>query len=362
MRRSGTNNTVTTLEDTPTRSPRPTSASPIPSDSPANALTRGQDHDAAGRGTLTLTAWPSPPASSCRVAEHQRRQPQVHAGGERQRRGLRSFTFQVQDDGGTANGGVDLDAVGAHDDGERDLGQRRAGRHQQHRHDARRHALHVHRGRLRLHRSERQPGQCADSRSGSRRCPAPARCTLSGVAVTAGQFVSVADINAGNLRFTPAANANGAGYASFTFQVQDDGGTANGGVDLDASARHDDGRTSLRSTTRRSARTTRSRRSKTRRTRSPRPTSASPIRATAPANALPRSRSRRCRAPAALTLRRRRHRRPVRQRRRHQRRQARVHAGGERQRRGLRSLHLPGAGRRRHGERRRRPRSVGRTR
>ena len=36
--------------------------------------------------------------------------------------------------------------------------------------------------------------------------------------------------------FTPVANANGAGYASFTFQVQDDGGTANGGVDLDQSA------------------------------------------------------------------------------------------------------------------------------
>ena len=36
---------------------------------------------------------------------------------------------------------------------------------------------------------------------------------------------------------TPAANANGAGYASFTFQVRDDGGTANGGVDLDTSER-----------------------------------------------------------------------------------------------------------------------------
>ena len=41
--------------------------------------------------------------------------------------------------------------------------------------------------------------------------------------------------------FTPAANANGAGYASFTFQVQDDGGTANGGVDLDPIAEHDHG-------------------------------------------------------------------------------------------------------------------------
>ncbi len=34
----------------------------------------------------------------------------------------------------------------------------------------------------------------------------------------------------------PAANANGTSYASFTFQVQDNGGTANGGVDLDQSA------------------------------------------------------------------------------------------------------------------------------
>jgi co-chaperonin GroES (HSP10) len=56
------------------------------------------------------------------------------------------------------------------------------------------------------------------------------------VAVNAGDSVSVADINAGNLKFTPALNGNGAGYASFTFQVQDDGSTANGGANLDASA------------------------------------------------------------------------------------------------------------------------------
>src|SRR5258706_8816713 len=36
--------------------------------------------------------------------------------------------------------------------------------------------------------------------------------------------------------FRSAPNANGAGYGTFTFQVQDDGGTANGGVNLDASA------------------------------------------------------------------------------------------------------------------------------
>ncbi|MEM6811121.1 MAG: cadherin-like domain-containing protein [Pseudomonadota bacterium] len=54
---------------------------------------------------------------------------------------------------------------------------------------------------------------------------------LSGVAVTAGQSIAVGDIP--NLTFTPAANENGAGYADFTFQVQDDGGTAGGGVDTD---------------------------------------------------------------------------------------------------------------------------------
>src|SRR4029077_16259147 len=50
-----------------------------------------------------------------------------------------------------------------------------------------------------------------------------------------GASVSVADITGGLLKFTPAVNANGTGYASFTFQVQDNGGTANGGVDLDPS-------------------------------------------------------------------------------------------------------------------------------
>src|SRR5262249_51826285 len=47
---------------------------------------------------------------------------------------------------------------------------------------------------------------------------------------------SVSDINAGLLVFTPAANANGTGYANFTFQVQDDGGTANGGGGTDPTA------------------------------------------------------------------------------------------------------------------------------
>ncbi|MDT4801590.1 repeat domain protein [compost metagenome] len=50
-----------------------------------------------------------------------------------------------------------------------------------------------------------------------------------------GASVSATDIALGKLSFVPAANGNGNGYASFSFQVQDNGGTADGGVDLDQS-------------------------------------------------------------------------------------------------------------------------------
>ena len=57
--------------------------------------------------------------------------------------------------------------------------------------------------------------------------------TLDGTAVSAGQTVSLADLNAGRLHYLPGADRSGAANASFTFQVQDNGGTLYGGVDLD---------------------------------------------------------------------------------------------------------------------------------
>ncbi|MWK55284.1 tandem-95 repeat protein, partial [Pseudomonas otitidis] len=63
--------------------------------------------------------------------------------------------------------------------------------------------------------------------------PTAGTLLLNGSAISAGTFVSAADLAAGKLVFSPAANANGNGYATFTFQVQDNGGTANGGVNLD---------------------------------------------------------------------------------------------------------------------------------
>jgi hypothetical protein len=61
--------------------------------------------------------------------------------------------------------------------------------------------------------------------------PTAGTLTLSGNTVVAGQPISLGNLT--NLRFTPAPDAKGIAYSSFTFQVQDNGGTANGGIDLD---------------------------------------------------------------------------------------------------------------------------------
>ncbi len=66
--------------------------------------------------------------------------------------------------------------------------------------------------------------------------PATGTLRWNGATFPAGNFVTAADIASGLLTYTPAAEANGAGAASFTFRVQDDGGTLGGGVDTDATA------------------------------------------------------------------------------------------------------------------------------
>ena len=60
--------------------------------------------------------------------------------------------------------------------------------------------------------------------------PSNGSLELSGVAVTAGQEILVADIP--NLTFEPAANEHGTGYADFTFRVKDDGGQSMKAADL----------------------------------------------------------------------------------------------------------------------------------
>ncbi len=63
--------------------------------------------------------------------------------------------------------------------------------------------------------------------------PAKGVLRSNGAAVAEGDFISAADIADGKLRFSPVADENGSQYTSFTFQVQDNGGTERGGVDLD---------------------------------------------------------------------------------------------------------------------------------
>src|SRR5690606_24336164 len=52
--------------------------------------------------------------------------------------------------------------------------------------------------------------------------PVAGTLALGGVAVVAGQLIDAAQL--AQLVFTPAADANGTGYASFTFSVQDSAG------------------------------------------------------------------------------------------------------------------------------------------
>ncbi len=53
--------------------------------------------------------------------------------------------------------------------------------------------------------------------------PTVGTLNLDGVAVTAGDFITIADLNANKLTFDPVAGQNGASYADFSFQVIDDG-------------------------------------------------------------------------------------------------------------------------------------------
>jgi hypothetical protein len=62
--------------------------------------------------------------------------------------------------------------------------------------------------------------------------PTAGTLKLNGANVSAGQAVTLADLNGGLLTYdAPAGSGNS--HPTFTFQVQDNGGTANGGVDTD---------------------------------------------------------------------------------------------------------------------------------
>jgi hypothetical protein len=146
-----------------------------------------------------------------------------------------TFSFQLQDDGGTANGGVDLEAS-AHTMtiDVTELNHAPQGT------DATVNTLedtpHVF---ALVDFGFSDPGNSVPNQMQAVKIATlsgAGSLTNNGVAVNAGDFISALDIAAGRLILTPAADANGAAYATLTFQVQDDGGTAGGGIDLDPSA------------------------------------------------------------------------------------------------------------------------------
>jgi hypothetical protein len=67
--------------------------------------------------------------------------------------------------------------------------------------------------------------------------PSVGTLLLNDTPVTLGQFISAADISSGNLKFDPLTDELGSPYDQLTFRVQDNGGTDNGGIDLDPLAR-----------------------------------------------------------------------------------------------------------------------------
>jgi hypothetical protein len=62
--------------------------------------------------------------------------------------------------------------------------------------------------------------------------PAQGTLQLNGSGVAIGDFVPASEIAAGHLVYIPASNTGGQSF-NFKFQVQDNGGVANGGIDLD---------------------------------------------------------------------------------------------------------------------------------
>ncbi len=228
----GTSKTVSTLQDTVYTFAAADFGFGDPNDSPTNSLLAVKIMTLPIAGVLTdngvaITAGQFITVTDI-TAGKLKFTPAAGATGA----GYASFTFQVQDNGGTANGGVDLDptpnTITFNVTG---FNHAPAG--------ADKTITTLEDTAYTFSAADFGFSDPNDSPANSLMAvmisTLPAAGTLSdnGVAVTVGQFISVADITAGKLKFTPVPNANGASYSSFMFQVQDDGGTANGGVDLD---------------------------------------------------------------------------------------------------------------------------------
>jgi hypothetical protein len=232
---AGTDNTVTTNEDTTYTFTAADFGFTDPNDTPANALTAVKITTVATDGKLKLNGVDVTAGQFITVADINAGKLKFFPDANESGSPYATFTFQVQDDGGTANSGVDLDqsantmtinvtAVNDEPAGTNNTVSTNE--------DV---AYTFSAGEFGFTDPSDTPANALAAVKITT-VASDGKLKLNGVDVTAGQFVSVADINAGKLKFFPDANESGSPYATFTFQVQDDGGTANGGVDLDQSA------------------------------------------------------------------------------------------------------------------------------
>ncbi len=229
---AGTNKTVTTLEDTAYTFTAANFGFTDPSDSPANALSAVRITALPATGTLTNNSIAVTAGQFITLADitagRLKFTPAANANGLSYAR----FTFQVQDNGGTANGGVDLDqSANTITVNVTPVNDAPAG--------ANNTVTTVEGTAYTFAAADFGFTDPSDSPANSllavriSTLPTTGKLTNNGVAVTAGQFITLADITGGLFKYTPVANSNGSNYANFTFQVQDNGGTANGGVNLD---------------------------------------------------------------------------------------------------------------------------------
>src|SRR5439155_1145882 len=228
----GTPPTVTTFEDTPYTFARADFGFTDPHDSPPDAFQAVKITTLPGTGTLRDLGAAVAAGQFVSVGDLDAGRLVFAPAADANGTPYASFTFQVQDNGGTANGGVDLDptpralTVNVTPVNDAPVGTATTVTTLE---DTPYTFARADFGFTDPHDSPANGFQAVRITT----LPVAGALSDNGTAVTAGQFVSVDDIDAGRLMFTPAADATGAPYASFTFQVQDDGGTANGGVNLD---------------------------------------------------------------------------------------------------------------------------------
>ncbi|MCY2996049.1 MAG: Ig-like domain-containing protein, partial [Planctomycetota bacterium] len=232
---AGTDKTVTMLEDGTYTIGASDFGLTDPNDSPANALLAVKITTLPAVGSLTLNSVAVTAGQTVTVADINANKLTFASAAQASGTPYASFTFQVQDNGGTAGGGVDLDpTANQFTFNVTPVNDAPAGTDKT--------VTTLEDGTYTIGASDFDLTDANDSPANTllavkiTTLPAVGSLKLNSVAVTAGQTVTVADIDANKLTFASAAQASGTPYTSFTFQVQDNGGTAGGGVDLDPTA------------------------------------------------------------------------------------------------------------------------------